>query len=147
MIIQQEVSAPIITSIGATPSKFKIKASAKAFKILSGFYSEPILAIPRELGANAWDAHVKAKNTKQMFEVHAPNTLEPWFTIRDFGTGLSPEDIDQIYTTYFESTKTGENESDGCMGLGSKTPFNYTENFSVISYFEGVKYIYNCFIS
>ena len=146
MIIQQEVSAPIITSIGAAPSKFKIKASAKAFKILSGFYSEPILAIPRELGANAWDAHVKAKNTKQMFEVHAPNTLEPWFSIRDFGTGLSPEDIDQIYTTYFESTKTSDNDSDGCMGLGSKTPFNYTENFSVISYYKGTKYVYNCFI-
>ena len=146
MIIQEEKSAPIITSIGATPSKFKIKASAKAFKILSGFYSEPILAIPRELGANAWDAHVKAGNTGQMFEVHAPNSLEPWFSIRDFGTGLSPEDIDQIYTTYFESTKTHENESDGCMGLGSKTPFNYTENFSVTSYFNGIRYVYNCFI-
>jgi len=146
MIIQQDVSAPIITSIGATPSKFKIKASAKAFKILSGFYSEPILAIPRELGANAWDAHVKAKNTGKMFEVHAPNSLEPWFSIRDFGTGLSPQDIDQIYTTYFESTKTSDNDSDGCMGLGSKTPFNYTENFMVTSYFGGTKYVYSCFI-
>ena len=146
MIIQDVVSTPIITSIGATPSKFKIKASAKAFKVLSGFYSEPVLAIPRELGANAWDAHVKAGNTEVMFVVHAPNNLEPWFSIRDFGTGLSPEDIDQIYTTYFESTKTNENDSDGCMGLGSKTPFNYTDTFSVISYFSGVKYIYSCFI-
>jgi hypothetical protein len=146
MIIQEVVSTPIITSIGATPSKFKIKASAKAFKVLSGFYSEPVLAIPRELGANAWDAHVKAGNTKVMFEVHAPNNLEPWFSIRDFGTGLSPEDIDQIYTTYFESTKTNDNDSDGCMGLGSKTPFNYTDTFSVVSYFNGVKYVYNCFI-
>ena len=146
MIIQDAVSAPIHTSIGAVASKFKIKASAKAFKILSGFYSEPILAIPRELGANAWDAHVKARNTKTNFIVHAPNSLEPWFSIRDFGTGLSPEDIDQIYTTYFESTKTSDNDSDGCMGLGSKTPFNYTENFSVTSYFQGTKYVYNCFI-
>lgn len=146
MIIQQDVSAPVITSIGATPTKFKIKASAKAFKILSGFYSEPILAIPRELGANAWDAHVKAKNTNKMFEVHAPNSLEPWFSIRDFGVGLSPTDIEQIYTTYFESTKTGENDSDGCMGLGSKTPFNYTENFMVTSYFNGTKHTYSCFI-
>ena len=146
MIIQQAVSAPVITSINNTPTKFKIKASAKAFKILSGFYSEPILAIPRELGANAWDAHVKAKNTNKMFEVHAPNQLEPWFSIRDFGTGLSPTDIDQIYTTYFESTKTNDNDSDGCMGLGSKTPYNYTENFSVISFYNGVKHVYNCFI-
>jgi hypothetical protein len=146
MIISETVSSPVITSITATPSRFKIKASAKAFKILSGFYSEPILAIPRELGANAWDSHVKAGTTDKMFEVHAPNNLEPWFSVRDFGTGLSPEDIDTIYTTYFESTKTHENDSDGCMGLGSKTPFNYTDNFNVTSFFHGTKYVYNCYI-
>lgn len=146
MIITQEVSSPVVSNITAAPSRFKIKASAKAFKILSGFYSEPILAIPRELGANAWDSHVKAGNTNKMFEVHAPNTLEPWFSVRDFGTGLSPEAIDTIYTTYFESTKTADNDSDGCMGLGSKTPFNYTENFNVTSFYNGKKYIYNCFI-
>jgi hypothetical protein len=146
MIINEAVSSPVLTSVLSAPSRFKIKASAKAFKILSGFYSEPILAIPRELGANAWDSHVKAGNTKQMFEVHAPNTLEPWFAIRDFGTGLSPEAVDTIYTTYFESTKTADNDSDGCMGLGSKTPFNYTENFTVTSFYNGKKYVYNCYI-
>lgn len=146
MIITESVSSPVLSNIAAAPSRFKIKASAKAFKILSGFYSEPILAIPRELGANAWDSHVKANNTNKMFEVHAPNTLEPWFSIRDFGTGLSPEAIDTIYTTYFESTKTADNDSDGCMGLGSKTPFNYTENFNVTSFYNGKKYVYNCFI-
>lgn len=146
MIINDTVSTPLVSTFGSTPSRFKIKASAKAFKILSGFYSEPILAIPRELGANAWDSHVKAGNTKTPFEVHAPNTLEPWFSIRDFGTGLSPEDIDQIYTTYFESTKTSDNDSDGCMGLGSKTPFNYADNFTVTSWFKGKKHVYNCFI-
>lgn len=146
MIITQEQSSPVITNIVAAPSRFKIKASAKAFRILSGFYSEPILAIPRELGANAWDSHVKAGNTKTPFLVHAPNTLEPWFSVRDFGTGLSPEDVDKIYTTYFESTKTSDNDSDGCMGLGSKTPFNYADNFTVTSYFGGKKHVYNCFI-
>jgi len=146
MIINETVSSPVITNTASAPSKFKIKASAKAFKILSGFYSEPILAIPRELGANAWDSHVKAGNTSMMFEVHAPNILEPWFSIRDFGTGLSQEAIDSIYTTYFESTKTHDNDSDGCMGLGSKTPFNYTENFNVTSWHGGMKHIYNCFI-
>ena len=146
MIITETVSSPVISNVAAAPSRFKIKASAKAFKILSGFYSEPILAIPRELGANAWDSHVKAGNTDKMFEVHVPNTLEPWFSVRDFGTGLSPEAIDTIYTTYFESTKTADNDSDGCMGLGSKTPFNYTDNFNVTSFQNGKKYVYNCFI-
>ena len=145
MIITEVTSAPVETNAGEA-TRFKIKASARAFKILSSFYADPIMAIPRELGANAWDAHVKAGNTQTPFEVHVPNALEPWFSIRDFGTGLSEEDVRTIYTTYFESTKASSNDFDGCMGLGSKTPFNYTENFSVISYFDGVKYVYNCFV-
>ena len=146
MIVTELKSSAVETNTGTTATRFKIKASARAFQILSGFYSDPVAAIPRELGANAWDAHVKAKTTDRQFEVHVPNTLEPWFCIRDFGTGLAPKDIDTIYTTYFESTKTNDNDSDGCMGLGSKTPFNYTENFTVTSWFAGIKSTYNCFI-
>lgn len=147
MITAQAVSTPVITNISAVAKSFKIKASPRVFKILSSFYSDPVGAIPRELGANAWDAHVAAKNTETKFLVHAPNELEPFFSIRDYGTGLSAENIDLIYTTYFESTKTNDNDSDGCMGLGSKTPFNYTENFTVTSWFGGKKSVYNCFVS
>ena len=146
MIVPEIRSTLVESNVAEAAQRFKIKASARAFKILSSFYTDPMAAIPRELGANAWDAHVKAGNTAQPFEVHVPNTLEPWFSIRDFGTGLSKEDIYTIYTTYFESTKGGSNDFDGCMGLGSKTPFNYTENFSVTSWFGGVKYTYNCFV-
>ena len=146
MIVPEIRSTTVESNVAEAAQRFKIKASARAFKILSSFYTDPMAAIPRELGANAWDAHVKAGNTAQPFEVHVPNTLEPWFSIRDFGTGLSKEDVYTIYTTYFESTKGGSNDFDGCMGLGSKTPFNYTENFSVTSWFGGVKYTYNCFV-
>ena len=146
MIVTEARSSTVETNLGTVATRFKIKASARAFKILSGFYSDPVAAIPRELGANAWDSHVKDKNTETPFEVHVPNTLEPWFSVRDFGTGLAPKDIDTIYTTYFESTKTGDNDTDGCMGLGSKTPFNYTDNFTVTSWFGGLKSTYNCFI-
>ena len=45
MITTEISSSPVLTNIAATASKFKIKASARAFQILSGFYSEPILAI------------------------------------------------------------------------------------------------------
>lgn len=146
MIISTEKSSTVFTNTQTETTSFKIKAGAKAFKILSSFYSDPILAIPRELGANAWDSHVAAKNPEP-FLVHAPNALEPWFSVRDYGTGLSPDDVINIYTTYFESTKANSNDYDGCMGLGSKTPFNYTDNFAVTSWFNGKKFVYNCFIS
>jgi hypothetical protein len=126
---------------------FRIKASAKAFEILSsGLYSDKIKAILRELSCNAYDAHIAASNPDP-FLIHLPNTLEPWFAIRDYGTGLSHEDVTTVFTTYFESTKTSSNDFIGCLGLGSKSPFSYTESFMVTSIHNGVKRIYNAFLN
>lgn len=78
----------------ASESTFRIKTTAKAFDILSsGLYTDPKLAIVRELSCNAWDAHVAAGKTHVPFEIHLPNSLEPYLSIRDHGTGLSDENI------------------------------------------------------
>lgn len=128
-------------------NNFTIKASAKAFSILSsGLYSDKISAIIRELSTNAYDSHVMAGNTKP-FDVHLPTIHDKTFYIRDYGTGLSEDDINHIYTTYFESNKTKNNDVVGCLGLGSKSPFSYTDSFNVISYFNGVEYTYQAFIN
>lgn len=127
-------------------TQFRIKASSKAFDILSSkLYSDPHLAIVRELSTNAWDAHAEQGTEERPFDVHLPNKMEPFFYIRDYGTGMSHQDIMQLYTTYFESTKTNTNKQVGCLGLGSKSPFAYTDNFSVISWFQGKKRVYSMF--
>jgi hypothetical protein len=127
---------------------FKIKASAKAFSILSsGLYANKIRAIIRELSCNAVDSHAAAGKRDTPFDVHLPNTLEPHFSIRDYGTGLSAEQVTQIYTTYFESTKTASNDFIGALGLGSKSPFSYTDNFTVTAVQGGKKGIYTAFIN
>jgi hypothetical protein len=127
---------------------FKIKASAKAFSILSsGLYANKIRAIIRELSCNAVDSHAAAGKRDTPFDVHLPNTLEPYFSIRDYGTGLSAEQVTQIYTTYFESTKTASNDFIGALGLGSKSPFSYTDNFTVTAIQGGKKGIYTAFIN
>jgi hypothetical protein len=131
-----------------TEGQFQIKATGKAFRILSsGLYSDKIRAIQRELGCNAYDAHVQAKNTKKPFVIHLPNRLEPFFKIRDFGVGLSHDDIVNVYTTYFESTKTESNDYIGCLGLGSKSPFSYVDSFCIISYYNGEMRVYNAFLN
>jgi hypothetical protein len=146
-MLVREVDNTIVTSGEFKTSDFRIKASAKAFRILSEqLYSDKVLAIVRELSCNAYDAHVAAGTLNTPFEVHLPNNFEPWFSIRDNGIGLSSEDIMTIYTTYFESTKTESNDMVGCLGLGSKTPFAYTDNFSVTSYHGGYKREYNACI-
>lgn len=137
----------ILSNVGEIGS-FKIKASAKAFSILSsGLYANKIRAIVRELSCNAVDSHVAAGKQDTPFDVHLPNDLEPWFSIRDYGTGLSHDQVTQIYTTYFESTKTASNEFIGALGLGSKSPFSYTDNFTVTATQNGKKGIYSAFIN
>jgi hypothetical protein len=79
--------------------------------------------------------------------VHLRSTFEPWFSIRDYGTGLNHEQVSSIYTTYFESTKTNSNDFIGALGLGSKSPFSYTDNFTVTAIKDGVKGIYTAFIN
>lgn len=131
----------------ASESGFKIKTTAKAFAILSeGIYTDPILAVVRELSCNAYDAHIAANNPAG-FEIHVPNSLEPWFHVKDFGTGLSDDDVMNLYSTYFESTKSDSNDFIGALGLGSKSPFSYTKAFEVISRFEYVKRTYSIFIN
>lgn len=128
--------------------EFTIKNSAKAFSILSsGIYQNKIQAIIRELSCNAYDSHVEAGKKDVPFDVHLPTTLEPYFSIRDYGTGLTHQQVFDIYTTYFESTKTNSNDYVGALGLGSKSPFSYTDNFSIIAIRDGKKGIYSAFIN
>lgn len=132
-----------VTNVG----EFRIRNSAKAFNILSsGLYSNKIRAIIRELSCNAVDSHVAAGNTDQ-FEVHLPTVFEPYFAVRDWGTGLTHQQIIDIYTTYFESTKTASNEFIGALGLGSKSPFSYTDNFTVTAVRDGRRGVYSAYIN
>lgn len=118
-------------------SKFTIAASAKAFKILSSsLYKNKIRAIVRELTCNAVDAHRMVNNTEP-FNIQVPSKFNMQFIIRDFGPGMSDDHIQELYTTYFGSTKAESNDFIGGLGLGSKSPFSYTDIFSIKSYFGG----------
>ena len=142
--VQNEAVLSNVGEIG----EFRIRNSAKAFNILSsGLYANKIRAIIRELSCNAVDSHVAAGKADTPFDVHLPNALEPYFSIRDYGTGLSHEQVTNIYTTYFESTKTDSNAFIGALGLGSKSPFSYTDNFTVTAIKDGRKGIYTAFIN
>lgn len=143
----QTHSVPVESSGGFQQSAFKVELSQHTFNVLSsGLYSNKHLAIVRELACNAWDAHVAAGNTNKPFDVFLPNSIEPTFRIRDYGIGLADDDVMSLYTTYFASTKQRSNAMTGCFGLGSKSPFAYTKSFTVVSYFNGTKTTFNCFI-
>ena len=125
---------------GIESKRFTIAASPEAFRILSdGLYSDKVTAVIRELGTNAIDAHIEAGQTDKPFDVHLPTNEQPWFRIRDFGTGLSHDDIMNLYSTYFGTNKLDNPNVVGQLGLGSKSPLSYTRSFTVTSYVEGRK--------
>lgn len=130
-------------SVGVrSASGFSIAQTSKMFKILSdSLYSDKVMAVIRELSTNAYDSHVSAGN-KNPFMVTLPNAANPNFIVRDFGTGLSQTDMENLYTTYGASNKNDSNDFVGCLGLGSKSPFAYTKSFTTSSYFNGKKYTY-----
>lgn len=123
-----------------------IENTPQMFEILSSkIYTNAPLAIVRELSTNASDSHTDAGCPEKPFDVHLPNMLEPWFSIRDYGTGISPDNMIAIYRMYGKSTRTGSNETTGCLGIGSKSPFAYTDQFTVTSIWNGYKYTYSIF--
>lgn len=127
-------------------SSFQIEMNAKAFKALSDtLYKDKIGSIIREVSSNAYDSHVMAGTPDLPFEVHLPDAFEPWFSVKDYGVGMSPAEITEVFTHLFKSTKEDNNNVIGAFGLGSKTPFSYTDQFTVVSIKDGVKSVYGAY--
>jgi hypothetical protein len=125
---------------------FSIAASSKAFEILSSnLYQNKTLAVIREITCNAVDAHTLVGRPISSINVHLPTYTNPVFYVRDWGPGLSHDDVLSLYTTYFRSTKDQDNTQIGGFGLGSKSPFAITTQFTVTSWHAGEKRTYVCY--
>ena len=147
-MIVENSSTPIIRSGLSTESLFNIKQEnvAHIFSILRNqLYSDKILAVIREYSTNAMDAHIEG-NVDRPFEITLPTAFSPEFIVRDFGAGLSPEEIVEIFASYGESTKRSSNSFTGMLGLGSKSAFAYTNTFLIKSRHNGIQYTYSAFI-
>lgn len=148
MIIKNKAENEAVLSNVGHVGEFRIRNSAKAFGILSsGLYANKIRAIIREYSCNAYDSHVEAGRGHCPFDVHLPNALSPWFAVRDYGVGLDNKQVFDIVTTYFESTKTDTDDLIGGLGLGAKSAFSYTDNFTITAIKAGMKRIYTAFIN
>ena len=106
-----------------------------------GFYSNKELAPIREYSTNARDAHVQAGIPTRPIEITLPSRLSPELHIRDFGKGLTLEQITDVYFKYWKSTKRDTNDLNGCLGIGAKSAFAYTASYTVISLCNGMKLV------
>jgi len=124
----------------------------------SNIYSNPIGTVVREITSNCFDSHVEADvNKPVIIRLSVDETTETrYISFIDFGVGMSPERVEEIYTVYFESTKRDNNNEIGGFGIGGKTPLaykrytyagkgEYDNSFFVITKYNGVKYTYSIF--
>ena len=135
---QDHVTHAVIS--GNETIAFGITASPEFLQVLSkSLYTNPNLAVVREVLCNAWDAHIEAGLQDRPIEITLEhNKLE----IRDFGFGIPKDMIGPIYGTYGNSTKKHDGNQTGGFGLGCKAPFAYTDHFEVESFHQGTRTIY-----
>jgi len=130
----------IVTSQDTKSVSCELSNNGTLFDILSNsLYSDKILAVIREILCNAWDSHIFTNNTNTPLEV---TLTETEFSVKDFGSGIDPEKILQIYGTYGQSTKTDDENQVGGFGIGSKAPFAYTDTFTVTNVYKNTKSVY-----
>lgn len=99
----------------------------------SKMYSDAIRTIVQEVGSNARDAHREVNKADVPIEIKLPNNLDPTFHIRDFGPGITPDRMSNVFIQYGNSTKRDDNVQTGGFGLGAKSPFAYSDTFGIIS--------------
>ena len=128
------------------PSKalnFGISDVRLVVDILSKLYAYPIRTLVQEYICNGRDAMREAGTWGKLpIEITVPNTLDPVFKVRDYGVGISPDRMANIFVNYGSSTKRNTNTQTGGFGIGAKSAFSYTDSFTVTSFYNGVRYLY-----
>lgn len=126
-----------------TSNSMRMNLTAQSYSlILENLYKDPLGAVLRELTTNAVEAHQMAKSTDKKVAIQLPNLLNTDLIIRDFGTGLTDEEIEKYLNCLFSSSKSDDNNAMGGFGLGSKSPLALVDSFSLVSVKNGYQYDY-----
>ena len=110
----------------------------------SNLYSHPEQSFIREIVSNAWDSHIEAHHEDKPIIIKFEKNYQSKskITIRDFGTGLSPERFKTIFCNIGSSTKRESNDYIGAWGLGRFSSLACTNTVQLVSYYEGIKRTY-----
>lgn len=107
----------------------------------TGLYANPLRSMVQEVTFNAWDAHRMGNCLDKPIDIYFNDTTG--LIIRDYGPGIPPgETFTNVYFTYGGSTKRDDDNATGGFGLGSKSPFAYTDTFNVTNHHNGKKHMH-----
>lgn len=146
----------IETTTDQTKMRLSEDASSMVFQLFTkNVYSNPIGTVVREITSNCFDSHVEAGvDSPVVIRKHKDGqTGTHYVSFIDYGVGMSPDRVKNVYGVYFESTKRVNNEQIGGFGIGGKTPLaykrstgqgegEYDNSFYVITNYDGTKYYY-----
>jgi hypothetical protein len=99
--------------------------------MVTTIYKNKKRIIVQEIASNCRDAHREVKTPDRPISIKLPNRFSTTLEFRDFGPGLSPDRIQNIYLNVGASTKRTDNTQTGGFGIGSKTPWSYTDVFTI----------------
>jgi hypothetical protein len=123
--------------------EFSISDARWVMRSMADLYSNRELAVVREYSTNAFDSNVERAIAEgrdpEPIVVTLPSALNPYFTVQDFGIGMSESELKEIYTQFGNSTKRDSNDFNGMLGFGSKSAVAYTNTFTVTSVKDGRK--------
>ena len=150
----------VASTSGTKKMRMSEHAQSMVFQLFTkNVYSNPIGTVVREITSNCFDSHIEA-GVKDMpvliKKTHDPQTDTYYISFIDYGVGMSPDRVENIYGVYFESTKRATNNEIGGFGIGGKTPLaykrytgegegEYDNSFFVITNYNGIKYYYNVY--
>ena len=113
----------------------------------SQLYSNPQMAVVREYACNAIDSNVMSGRPTLPIRVTLPTSMEPLYKTRDFGHGLTEDEILDVFISYGESSKRNTDDAIGMLGLGCKSAFaTGIDSFIVNSYQNGSCHSWSLYI-
>lgn len=119
--------------------EFGIADPRWVMRSLADLYSNRELAVIREYSTNARDSHIEAGKANVPIVVTLPSAMNPYFTVQDFGLGMSAETLKERYTQFGDSSKRDSNDLNGMLGYGCKSAVAYTHTFTVTAVKDGHK--------
>lgn len=102
-------------------------------------YSHPIQVLVQEYICNGRDSNVEQGSPYNHLDIFVPSQAIQTFKVRDYGTGLSHEQVVKVFIKLGKSTKRTRDDVIGAYGLGSKSGFAYTDSFLITSFYNGKK--------